>query len=111
MSATLSTHVLDTARGVPAAGVTIVLYGLSGEHRTELARATTNSDGRTDAPIGTDLPVGTYELVFAAGPYFAQLGTSTFFDLVPIRFIIGGAAKYHVPLLLSPWSYSTYRGS
>jgi 5-hydroxyisourate hydrolase len=111
MSATLSTHVLDTARGRPAAGITIVLYALDGEQRTELARTVTNSDGRTDAPVATGLDVGTYELVFAVAAYFAETGTAAFFDVVPVRFVIGAPGKYHVPLLLSPWSYSTYRGS
>lgn len=111
MSATLSTHVLDTARGRPAAGVAVTLYALDGEVRTELARTVTNADGRTDVPVATGLEGGTYELVFAVGAYFAGSGTAAFFDIVPVRFVIGASGKYHVPLLLSPWSYSTYRGS
>jgi len=111
VSATLSTHVLDTARGVPGAGIEVVLYALDGDRRTEVARATTNHDGRTDAPLATDLAAGTYELTFAAGAYFARTDTPSFFGSIPVRFVIAGDGKYHVPLLLSPWSYSTYRGS
>ncbi|MGD1066531.1 MAG: hydroxyisourate hydrolase [Vulcanimicrobiaceae bacterium] len=111
MSATLSTHVLDTAQGRPAAGIAVTLFAIDGAVRTELARAVTNSDGRTDGPIAASLDAGTYELVFAVGAYFAETGTAAFFDLIPVRFVIGASGKYHVPLLLSPWSYSTYRGS
>jgi 5-hydroxyisourate hydrolase len=108
---TLSTHVLDTARGVPAAGVAITLYVLKGSARALLAQLVTNTDGRTDKPIA-DLPAGTYELVFAAGSYFARLGIAAFYDDVPVRFILSGdKERCHVPLLLSPWGYSTYRGS
>ncbi|MCW2306373.1 hydroxyisourate hydrolase [Rhodobium gokarnense] len=113
----LTTHILDTANGVPAAGVGIVLYRLEGETRTELARTTTNDDGRTDAaliPPGA-LQCGTYELEFAIGAYFAGKGVDLkqpFLDVVPIRFgIEDEAAHYHVPLLASPFGYSTYRGS
>jgi 5-hydroxyisourate hydrolase len=114
----LTTHVLDTARGLPAAGLQITLYRLEGETRQELARMRTNADGRTDSPI---LPqgafdTGSYELVFEAGAYLDALGTPTedprFLDLIPIRFGISDPqAHYHVPLLLSPFGYSTYRGS
>lgn len=114
----LTTHVLDTARGCPAAGLGIVLYTLEGAARRELARAVTNADGRTDGPI---LPTerfapGIYELVFAAGDYLRASGQAEaeplFLDEVPIRFGISeGEAHYHVPLLLSPFGYSTYRGS
>jgi len=108
---TLSTHVLDTARGVPAAGIAVALYVLRGSARALLAQFVTNADGRTDKPIA-DLPPGTYELVFAAGPYFARLGVAAFYDDVPVRFILSAnAERCHVPLLLSPWGYSTYRGS
>jgi 5-hydroxyisourate hydrolase len=110
---TLSTHVLDTALGRPAAGIAIDLFALD-EHggRTLLTRATTNADGRTDTPLLTDGAARTYELVFAIGPYFAELGVATFFADIPLRFVIADArARYHVPLLLSPWGYSTYRGS
>jgi 5-hydroxyisourate hydrolase len=112
VSATLSTHVLDLARGTPAAGVAIVLYALDGETRTPLGSAITNADGRTDAPLAADLGTGTYELVFAVGAYFARGATASFFEAIPIRFRIDAAeGHYHVPLLLSPWGYSTYRGS
>jgi len=115
----LSTHVLDTARGCPAANVAIDLWQIdpqSGE-RKHLKSAHTNSDGRTDAPllIDAELQVGVYELVFAIGEYFAQTGglpTPCFLDDIPIRFgIADTTANYHVPLLVSPWAYSTYRGS
>jgi hydroxyisourate hydrolase len=111
MAATLTTHVLDTARGVPAAGISVGLFALGGE-RTLLHVAITNADGRTDAPLATELAPGAYELVFAVMDYFARDGVATFFDEIPVRFVIAaGAPRYHVPLLLSPWSYSTYRGS
>jgi 5-hydroxyisourate hydrolase len=109
MSGFLTTHVLDTARGRPAAGVEIELTRLADG---ELLRiATTNADGRTDEPLiaAGELRAGEYELVFAVGDYF---GERAFLDRVPVRFSIADpAAHYHVPLLVSPWSYSTYRGS
>lgn len=113
----LTTHVLDTARGLPAAGLHIELFRLGGGGRTEIAQALTNADGRTDAPI---LPQdrfepGAYELVFHAGDYLRSLGQPMpeplFLDLVPIRFGMSEDSHYHVPLLLSPFGYSTYRGS
>lgn len=113
----LTTHVLDTALGVPAAGLEIVLYRLAGGQRDEIARMVTNADGRTDQPI---LPqdafaTGTYELEFHAGAYLDAAGVAPedprFLDVVPIRFGMSEAAHYHVPLLLSPFGYSTYRGS
>ena len=98
----LSTHVLDTAKGVPAAGVAIEL-----RHGNEVISATTNQDGR--ARLLEETPAGEYELVFAVGDYF---GERAFLDRVPVRFTIADpVAHYHVPLLVSPWSYSTYRGS
>jgi 2-oxo-4-hydroxy-4-carboxy-5-ureidoimidazoline decarboxylase len=115
----LSTHVLDTHSGRPAAGVTIELLELStsGEHRV-IARATSNRDGRTDAPLIGErpLPIGRYELRFHVGDYFARLKTSQgdppFLDVVPVRFAIAEPeSHYHVPLLVTPWSYTTYRGS
>jgi hydroxyisourate hydrolase len=107
----LSTHVLDTSRGGAAAGVEVKLYR-AGTQRAELARATTDADGRIPAPFGGELESGWYELVFAVGAYFAREGSATFYDEVPIRFRIdAGAERYHVPLLISPWGYSTYRGS
>jgi 5-hydroxyisourate hydrolase len=117
-SGRLTTHVLDTARGQPAAGVAITLYRLEGGTRQELGRVVTNADGRTDAPMlaGADLTVGQYELVFAAGAYLRASGQAgegvLFLDDIPIRFGIPDAgAHYHVPLLISPFAYSTYRGS
>ncbi len=112
-AATLSTHVLDVARGLPAAGVSVTLFALNAGGRTTIAQMVTNADGRTDRPLATDLLGGTYELVFSAGPYFASTGTPAFYDDVPVRFTLsaGSGGRYHVPLLLSPWGYSTYRGS
>ena len=114
MAGYLTTHVLDTGAGRPAAGLEIALYRLEGAARTEIARATTNADGRTDAPIlpEADFAPGTYELVFEAGAYLRGAGApDTFLDAVPVRFRMTEAAHYHVPLLLSPFGYSTYRGS
>lgn len=114
----LTTHVLDTARGCPAAGLAIDLYRIEGGARVHLARKVTNDDGRTDAPIlpQGQFAAGTYELEFHAGAYLDANGTlpeePRFLDIVPIRFGISDAgAHYHVPLLLSPFGYSTYRGS
>lgn len=118
MTGYLTTHVLDTARGCPAAGLPITLYRLDGEARVKLAEMTTNADGRTDGAIlpQPDFTPGTYELVFQAGTYLRASGQAgkdpLFLDAVPIRFGISDpAAHYHVPLLLSPFGYSTYRGS
>jgi 5-hydroxyisourate hydrolase len=111
MSATLTTHILDTARGVPAGGVLIVLYRISGTTRSKLATTLTNEDGRTDRPLADELEQGIYELVFSVGDYFSRTSTRTFFDELPIRFIIQENGHYHVPLLLAPWSFATYRGS
>ncbi len=108
----LSTHVLDTSTGRPAAGVAIALSAVTGTALAGLAWAVTNADGRTDEPLATELAAGTYELAFAVAPYFARAGTASFYDTITVRFIIAeGTGKYHVPLLLSPWGYSTYRGS
>jgi 5-hydroxyisourate hydrolase len=115
MAGRLTTHVLDTARGRPAAGVPIRLARLGADGRaTVLASARTNADGRTDAPLleGDALVPGTYELLFAVGGYFAAPGDPPFLDEIPIRIGIADPdAHYHVPLLASPWSYATYRGS
>ncbi|HEY6236330.1 MAG TPA: hydroxyisourate hydrolase [Candidatus Elarobacter sp.] len=112
MAATLTTHVLDTARGAPAAGISVGVFALGGVERKLLGVAVTNADGRTDAPLATGLAPGHYELVFAVMDYFERDGVATFFDEIPVRFVISpGSERYHVPLLLSPWSYSTYRGS
>ena len=113
----LTTHVLDTAAGRPAAGLSIALYRLDGETRTHLKTVVTNADGRCDAPLlqGADFSTGEYELVFAAGDYLRAQGVAlpepAFLDKVPIRFGMAEAAHYHVPLLISPYGYSTYRGS
>jgi len=114
----LTTHVLDTALGRPAAGLAVALWRIEGEGRSRLAAGVTNADGRLDQPIlvGEDFVPGVYELVFEAGAYLrgsgAALSEPPFLDLVPIRFgIADAAAHYHVPLLLSPFGYSTYRGS
>ena len=120
MAGRLTTHVLDTAHGRPAAQVRIELWQLNGEDgsRHLLVTTHTNADGRTDAPLLADtaLVAGVYELVFAVGAYFAAqkvlASTLPFLDHVPVRFgIADPAAHYHVPLLVSPWAYSTYRGS
>jgi 5-hydroxyisourate hydrolase len=105
----LTTHVLDTAKGIPAGGMTIEVWSVEPSRLLKTVR--TNSDGRVDAPLlsGAEMKTGTYELVFAVGDYFKE---RRFLNRVPIRFTISDAnAKYHVPLLVSPWSYSTYRGS
>ena len=119
MTGRLSTHVLDTARGRPAAGLRLELFRLDPAscERTSLKAVCTNADGRTDAPLleGEELETTTYEIVFDVGEYFAaEVGVSDppFLGRVPIRFGVADAsAHYHVPLLASPWSYSTYRGS
>jgi 5-hydroxyisourate hydrolase len=106
---TLSTHVLDTMRGRPAAGMKIELW--SRDRSILIKTVATNSDGRTDGPLlsGDTMAAGNYELLFFVGDYF---GERAFLDQVPVRFTISdAAAKYHVPLLVTPWSYSTYRGS
>lgn len=117
--ARLSTHVLDIARGVPAAGVRLALHRMLDGGGDELvAERTTNKDGRTDAPLlaGEVIPTGRYRIRFHAGDYFrargVQLPDPPFVDVVELHFGIADAAgHYHVPLLVSPWSYSTYRGS
>jgi 5-hydroxyisourate hydrolase len=114
----LSTHVLDTARGKPAAGVKITLYRIAEQGHRKIAEMVTNADGRTDTPMleGAALAAGTYELVFAAGDYLRASGQAgegiLFLDEIPIRFGVADAAgHYHVPLLISPFGYATYRGS
>lgn len=110
----LTTHVLDTANGYPAAGMKIDLYRIDGE-RFELVKSVrTNDDGRTDGPMlaGADFSAGEYELRFHAGDYIGHDDSVPFLGVVPVRFGIGDAtAHYHVPLLVSPFGYSTYRGS
>ena len=118
MSGYLTTHVLDTAKGSPAADLKITLYRVSGNSHKKIAETVTNDDGRTDSPIlpADAFKTGTYELVFHAGDYLRATGQAgddpLFLDQVPIRFGMSDpAAHYHVPLLLSPYGYSTYRGS
>ncbi len=114
----LSTHVLDTARGRPAEGVRITLYRITGQSHRKLKEVVTNADGRTGDPLleGAALTEGCYELVFAAGDYLRACGQAgeglLFLDEIPIRFGVADAAgHYHVPLLIAPFGYSTYRGS
>jgi 5-hydroxyisourate hydrolase len=115
----LSTHVLDTAHGGPAKGVRIELHKLTADGAWQPVLTTlTNADGRTDAPLmmGDSYKAGTYMLTFHVGDYFRARGTPlsdpAFLDIVPLRFACAEAdGHYHVPLLVSPWSYSTYRGS
>lgn len=105
----LSTHVLDTAKGRPAAGMKIELWSVDDSRL--LKTVETNADGRTDSPLldGEAMKAGSYELVFYVGDYF---GERTFLDKIPVRFRISDPSKkYHVPLLVSPWAYYTYRGS
>ncbi len=114
MSGYLTTHVLDTAKGQPASGLRIELFHLTDAARELLADVTTNTDGRTDGPVlPTDaFALGTYELVFHAGVYFrANDQPDLFLDVIPLRFKMMENDHYHVPLLLSPFSFSTYRGS
>lgn len=113
----LTTHVLDTARGQPGAGIAVSVFRLDGGRR-ELVRTVTNQDGRCDRPLleGAALEAGRYEIVFGAGDYFRAHGEALpeplFIDEVVLRFGIAAPEQhYHVPLLVSPWSYSTYRGS
>ena len=114
----LSTHVLDLTKGRPAAGLTIELFALEmeadGERRRLVKTVVTNADGRTDAPLldGEEMAGGTFELVFHVGDYFGAAAAERFLDRVPVRFgvhDVGGS--YHVPLLVTPWAYQTYRGS
>jgi 5-hydroxyisourate hydrolase len=118
LSGFLTTHVLDTARGRPADGVRLELARLSSEAREVLMTTVTNPDGRTDEPLleGERFERGLYEIIFHVGAYFEKMAEPgnepPFLDRVPVRFGISDpAAHYHVPLLASPWSYSTYRGS
>lgn len=118
MTGELTTHVLDTAQGRGAAGMRVDLAAVGSDGvRRRLATATTNSEGRTDAPLlaGAAMKRGRYELRFHVAPYFRASGIVLaelpFLDIVPVRFAIGDTAlRYHIPLLVSPWSYTTYRG-
>lgn len=114
----LTTHVLDTARGCPAAGLKIELFDLDGDQTRPLVSAVTNSDGRCDAPMRdpSNLRKGRYELRFHVSDYFSAQNTplenGQFLDVVPIQFVVADeTAHYHVPLLVSPYGFSTYRGS
>jgi 5-hydroxyisourate hydrolase len=117
-SGRLTTHVLDTMHGCPGAGLRLELFRLQGERRERLADARTNEDGRLDAPLleGDALRPGIYEIAFHVGDYFrragARLPAQPFLDVVPVRFGLDSALEhYHVPLLIAPYGYSTYRGS
>ncbi|RCL01916.1 MAG: 5-hydroxyisourate hydrolase [Candidatus Tokpelaia sp. JSC188] len=114
----LSTHVLDTANGIPAHNMNIELYALNDRGRTSVVVATTNADGRTDMPLlaNETMKKGIYEICFFVSDYFQKMKRQPtacpFLDIVPVRFsITEDDRNYHVPLLVSPWSYSTYRGS
>ena len=117
MAGFLTTHILDTAQGCPAPGIKIALYRVSGNSHRKIAETITNDDGRTDTPIlpQDKFKTGTYELIFFAGDYLRATGQAgsdpLFLDQVPIRFGMSEDTHYHVPLLLSPHGYSTYRGS
>ena len=117
MTGYLTTHVLDTARGCPAQGLKIELFKTDGDKRILLKTLVTNADGRTDEQImpQDQFETGTYELVFHAGRYLDAIDIPPeeprFLDVIPLRFGLSTATHYHVPLLLSPFGYSTYRGS
>lgn len=117
MSGYLTTHVLDTAKGCPAQGLQIDLFRIEGDSRALIRSLVTNDDGRTDEQIlpSAEFQTGTYELVFHAGGYLKATGQGAdspmFLDVIPIRFGMSEPSHYHVPLLLSPYGYSTYRGS
>ena len=117
MAGYLTTHVLDTSRGRPAVGLLIELYRIENEQRLKISAKSTNDDGRTNGPIlPKDLfEIGSFELLFYAGDYLGRmdnsLTTQPFLDIIPIRFGMSEEDHYHVPLLLSPFGYSTYRGS
>ena len=117
MQGYLTTHILDTARGAPAEGVRISLFRIEVDARVHLGDAVTNADGRTDTPVLSKerFRQGVYELVFHTGPYLDRIGVAEehprFLSDIPIRFGMSEDSHYHVPLLLSPFGYSTYRGS
>ena len=115
----LSSHVLDTTAGTPAANVAIELYavdrperGAARYERTWLGKSATDGDGRWIYPLLDGLALGTYELTFDVAPYFRERNVATLYDVIAIRFVIDDAERnYHIPLLLAPYGYSTYRGS
>ncbi|GAA0559834.1 hydroxyisourate hydrolase [Halomonas salifodinae] len=114
----VTTHVLDSAKGRPGHGIRIEVFRIEGDERVRIGEAVTNDDGRCDAPIleGDALTVGEYELLFHAGDYLDREGVPgpkpRFLDRIPLRFGVANADEhYHVPLLLAPYSFSTYRGS
>jgi 5-hydroxyisourate hydrolase len=117
MPGKLTTHVLDTATGKPAANMRVQLFWVEDRGDVPMKSVMTNVDGRTDAPLieGERFGAGTYKIVFHAGDYFAEAGHADarrFLDKVPVVFVVDDATRnYHVPLLVSPWAYSTYRGS
>ena len=114
MSGFLTTHVLDTANGRPAAGMRVELFRIEGEGRKQLKEVVTNADGRTDEPLldEDEFGPGRFEIVFHVGAYFGEGGDPPFLDDVPVRFGVSDpSSHYHVPLLATPWSYGTYRGS
>jgi 5-hydroxyisourate hydrolase len=117
MAGKLNTHVLDTAHGRPAAGMRVELFRIVGDETRALAQIVTNADGRSSEPLlaGEQLIPGTYQLNFNVADYFAAVGSpdaGKFLGIVPVRFIVDDPAKnYHVPLIVTPWSYGTYRGS
>lgn len=112
----LTTHVLDTMHGKPATGLRMDLLMVHGDHTHHVLSTFTNADGRTDRPLleGDQFHMGAYELIFHVGQYFERIGVeldNQFLDIVPVRFSMGEITHYHVPLLVSPFAYSTYRGS
>lgn len=116
VSGRLTTHVLDTTHGKPAAGMRLDLLMMHGDHSHHILSTHTNADGRVDRPLleGDQFHMGAFELNFHVGQYFERLGLDLeqqFLDVVPIRFVMSEEAHYHVPLLVSPYGYSTYRGS
>ena len=110
---TISTHVLDTSAGAPAVGVAVSLEHHDGRRWLPVGEGRTNSDGRVIALVTGDVPLpgGKYRLVFEVGPYFASREVETFYPRVVVEFVTHDAGHYHVPLLISPFGYTTYRGS
>jgi len=110
----LTTHILDTSRGLPVDGINLILYRLNGDNLELICKRVSNSDGRTDKPLleDNDMKPGVYRIDFEIGAYFSEDFEETFLDVIPIQFrILDTNSHYHVPLLVSPFGYSTYRGS